>query len=124
MRPILKRANKQVNKMIKFCISLAFLLTVHGSRVEFRKYQKIVGGRFRHAQNLIIRNLTAETSSCAGACLQTADCDTFHYSTNSSASLNCELLMTSVTDYAALTPAADWSVYSSNIGLNLQPRHR
>ena len=114
MRPIFKRANKHVNKMMKFFVSLAFLLTVHGSRAEFRIYQKIVGARFRHAQHLITRSLAAETASCAGACLQTADCDAFHCTANSSASFNCELLITSATDYAALTPAADWSIYSSH----------
>ena len=92
---------------------LACLLTVHGTE-RFRLFKRIAGERFSHVHRFI-RSLTAEESSCAATCLRTADCDSFHYNNNrTSVAVNCELLMTSVTDYDALTPAADWSVYSSH----------
>ena len=91
---------------------LACLLTVNGTE-PFRQFKRMEGVRFSHVQRSI-RSLAAGKSGCAVTCLQTADCDAFHCTANSSASFNCELLITSATDYAALTPAADWSIYSSH----------
>ena len=97
-------------------INLACLLTVRSTEL-FRQnsYTQIAGVQFSHAYRCI-RSLAARKLGCAVTCLRTAACDSFHYNNNTSSvsSLNCELLMTSVTDYAALTPAADWSVYSSH----------
>ena len=101
------------NRMLKI-ISLVFLLTVHHNTAQFRIYKQLSGERFSHDQHLI-RSLAAAKLRCAVTCQQTTSCDSFHYNNNTSSVslLNCELLMTSATDYAALTPAADWSVYSS-----------
>ena len=95
-------------------ITLACLLITVNSAEQFRKFKQIDGVRLTNAHRFI-RSLAAEESSCASICLRTADCDSFHYNNNTSSVslLNCELLMTSATDYDALTPAADWSVYSS-----------
>ena len=93
-------------------LGLALLLTVHSTE-SFTRYKRIDGMRLSRVRRLI-RSLAAEKSSCAVMCLRTADCDAFHYNSDtSSVSLNCELLMTSATDYDELTPTADWSVYRS-----------
>ena len=98
-------------------IILACLLTaaaVHSTEL-FKQYKKIAGVRFSHVQRLL-RSLAAEKMRCAVTCLRTADCDSFQHNNNTSSvsRLNCELLMTSATDYDALTPAAGWSIYSSH----------
>ena len=99
-------------------IILACLFTaaaVHSTEL-FRPYKKIAGVRFSNAQ-IILRSLAVEKLRCAVTCLRTADCDSFQHNNNNTSSvssLNCELLMTSATDYDALTPAADWSIYSSH----------
>ena len=99
-------------------INLACLLTVRSTEL-FRQnsYTQIAGVhvQFSHAYRCI-RSLAARKLGCAVTCLRNADCDSFHYNNNTSSVslLNCELLMTSATDYAALIPAADGSVYSSH----------
>ena len=94
-------------------VSLLYLLTVHGTEL-FRQYKQISGRRFSHVHGLI-SSFATNKLRCAVTCLHTANCDSFHYNNNtSSVSSNCELLMTSATDYDALTPAAGWSIYSSN----------
>ena len=94
-------------------VSLLCLLTVHGTEL-FRQYKQISGTRFSHVHGLI-SSFATNKLRCAVTCLHTANCDSFHYNNNTSSVslLNCELLMTSATDYDALTPAADWSIYSS-----------
>ena len=94
-------------------ISLSFLLTAYSTAL-LRQYKRITGERFSHVHRRFIRSLAARKLGCAITCLQTAECDAFQYSNNTSAPLNCELLMTSATDYDALTPAAGWSIYSSH----------
>ena len=103
-------------------IIIACLFTtaaVHSTDL-FRQYKKIAGVRFSHVQRLL-RSLAAEKLRCAVTCLRTADCDSFQHNNNTSVSLNCELLMTSAMDYDTLTPAADWSVYSSHPLLTESP---
>ena len=94
-------------------IILALLLVAHKTK-PFRHYKRIFARRCSN-DDASLGSLSAHKLPCSVACLQTANCDSFnYYHGNTSVSLNCELLMTSVTGYDVLTPAADWSIYSSH----------
>ena len=93
-------------------IFLAFLFVAPNTEA-LRHYKKVFDRRSSNA-DAFLDSLSADQSRCAVACLQTVNCDSFNYHhSSSSVSLNCELLMTSATGYDLLTPAADWSIYSS-----------
>ena len=84
------------------------------SAESFRHFRVIANRRCSNAERLV-SSVSAQTDlQCVEACQQTVDCDAFNYNKNTSVVLNCELLMTSEADYGALTPADDWSVYSSH----------
>ena len=94
-------------------IFLAFLFVAPNTEA-LRHYKKVFDRRSSNA-DAFLDSLSADQSRCAVACLQTVNCDSFNYHhSSSSVSLNCELLMTSATGYDLLTPAADWSIYSSH----------
>ena len=92
---------------------LLFMLTY--SAESFRRFRVVKNRRCSNVGWLVGGGVSAHTDlQCTEACQQTADCNAFNYNKNTSVVLNCELLMTSEADYAALTPADDWSVYSSH----------
>ena len=100
-------------KYITTTIYLLFMLTYNTE--SFRHFRVIANRRCSNAERLV-SSVSAQTDlQCTQACQQTADCDAFNYNKNtSSVSLNCELLMTSATDYEELSPDANWSLYSSH----------
>ena len=91
---------------------LLFMLTY--SAESFRRFRVVNKRRCSNAERLVSGLSAHSDLHCTEACQQTADCDAFNYNKNTSVVLNCELLMTSEADYGALTPADDWSVYSSH----------
>ena len=94
-------------------ITLLFMLTYDGE--SFRLFRIINNRRCNNTDRFMSSLSAHEDVNCAEACLQTAGCDAFNYNKNtSSVSLNCELLMTSATDYEELSPNANWSLYSSH----------
>ena len=94
-------------------IILAFLLAALNTEAS-RLYKGILARRCSN-DDALLGSLSANQLACAVACLQTANCNSFnYYHSSNSVSLNCELLMTSETDYGALLSDADWSIYSSH----------